>query len=173
MKKLLVAVMASAVLGAPLVLSTEALAAPAAAPAAQQSAPSKKIFKRRAKRAPRHAKTVAAASAPALAAVPDGEKWACLESHVLYIKGDMKRDQILTMNWDGRNYKLPRIPTTTGADRFYDPASGMDLVVIPVKAMLFNDQGDRARLADGCQTREMAENHTPAPTQSNALIRNP
>ena len=45
----------------------------------------------------------------------------------------------------------------------------MDLVVIPTKAMLFSDK-DESRLADECVTAEMAAGG-PAPTQSNALIK--
>lgn len=112
-------------------------------------------------------KTVAAV--PAVAQIPDGaDKWSCAEDQTLYIKGDMKRDQILTMYYDGKDYKLPRIPTTTGADRFHDLASGMDLVVIPTKAMLFSDKDDD-RLADECMTEAMIHNNELAPTQSNAI----
>ena len=82
----------------------------------------------------------------------------------------MKRDAIVTVHWAKKDYKLPRESTTTGADRFYDPASGMDLVVIPTKAMLFSDK-DSSRLADECMTPEMAAGGT-APTQSNELIKN-
>jgi hypothetical protein len=46
----------------------------------------------------------------------------------------------------------------------------MDLVVIPSKAMLFSDK-DSSRLADECMTPDMAAGG-PAPTQSNALIKN-
>ena len=81
-----------------------------------------------------------------------------------YLKGDMKRDQIVTVHWANKNYNLPREATTTGADRFHDAATGMDLVVIPTKAMLFSDK-DSSRLADECKTPEMAQG-APAPTQS-------
>lgn len=109
---------------------------------------------------------------PAVAAIPAGaERWSCADAKSVYIAGDMKRDQILTVSYDGRNYKLPRETTTTGADRFYDPASGIDLVVIPTKAMLFDDKGDRTRLADECVTKMMAEQNTPAPTQANELLK--
>ena len=79
----------------------------------------------------------------------------------------MKRDQIVTVHWANKNYNLPREATTTGADRFHDAASGMDLVVIPTKAMLFSDK-DSSRLADECKTAAMIQG-APAPTQSNAI----
>jgi hypothetical protein len=100
--------------------------------------------------------------------VPDGaEKWSCKEGLAFELKGDMKRDQIVTVHWANKNYNLPREATTTGADRFHDAATGMDLVVIPTKAMLFQDK-DSSRLADECQTAAMAQG-APAQTQSNAI----
>jgi hypothetical protein len=100
--------------------------------------------------------------------VPDGaEKWACKDGLAFEMKGDMKRDQIVTVHWANKNYNLPREATTTGADRFHDAATGMDLVVIPTKAMLFQDK-DSSRLADECKTMAMMQG-APAPTQSNAI----
>ena len=102
--------------------------------------------------------------------VPEGsEKWSCKEGLAFYLKGDMKRDAVVTVHWAQKDYRLPRQDTTTGADRFHDVATGMDLVVIPTKAMLFSDK-DESRLADECVTQAMATG-APAPTQSNALIK--
>ena len=100
--------------------------------------------------------------------IPGGsEKWNCSEGLSFMLKGDMKRDQIVTVHWGDKNYNLPREQTTTGADRFHDPASGLDLVVIPTKAMLFSDK-DSSRLADECKNAAMTTG-APAPTQSNEL----
>ncbi|SDV47690.1 hypothetical protein [Chitinasiproducens palmae] len=150
-------------------------AAPAVAATASKTAASKSTKStKKARASSRGRKAAAAAPVAAAAAIPaNAEKWSCNEARALYIAGDMKRDQILTVNFDGHNYKLPRVATTTGADRFYDAATGMDLVVIPFKAMLFNDRGDRTRLADECKTQAMAQENAPAPTQSNALLRDP
>ncbi len=97
-----------------------------AAFAADTPAPKHKTTKKAApkKKAPAKKATVAAAPAQ-----PDegSELWSCKDNERLFLKGDMKRDQILTLFWSGRNYKLPRQQTTTGADRFYDAASGLDL----------------------------------------------
>jgi len=73
------------------------------------------------------------------------------------------------MYYDGKSFQLPRRDTTTGADRFYDMASGMDLVVIPTKAMLFSDKEDD-RIADECKTDAMIHQNELAPTQSNAIL---
>ncbi|GAB3625462.1 hypothetical protein PTE30175_02792 [Pandoraea terrae] len=103
--------------------------------------------------------------------VPEGaELWSCAENEKLNIAGNMKRDAVLTMAWKGKNYKLPRQTTTTGADRFYDAASGLDLVVIPSKAMLFSHR-EHGRLADECKTQAMTDDAAKAPTQSNELLK--
>ncbi len=100
--------------------------------------------------------------------VPEGSVlWSCNEGMSFDLKGDMKRDQVVTVHWANKNYNLPREATTTGADRFHDAATGLDLVVIPTKAMLFSDH-DGSRLADECKTADMVQG-APAPTQSNAL----
>lgn len=113
-------------------------------------------------------KTTKKAAAPAAAAIPAGaEKWQCELGHSLYISGDMMRDEVITMHWEGRNFRLPRQTTVTGADRYFDSASGMDLVVIPSKAMLF-DRKEGHRLADECQTTAM-QGGAAAPTQAGGL----
>ncbi|WP_454722057.1 MULTISPECIES: hypothetical protein [Cupriavidus] len=121
-----------------------------------------------AKKAPAHKATkkatVAAKEAPA---VPAGEKWQCELGHALYISGNMLRDEVIAVNWEGKEYRLPRQTTVTGADRYFDARSGMDLVVIPSKAMLFNKNAGQ-RLADECQTADMLAGGS-APTQAGAL----
>jgi hypothetical protein len=171
MNKLLIAAVVGALSTSGMFAATSALAATtdsgassatAAKPKARRPAPARRLIKRK----------PAAEAALKTDPVPDGSvKWNCNEGMAFYLKGDMKRDQIVTVNWDRKNYQLPRENTTTGADRFHDAATGMDLVVIPTKAMLFSDK-DSSRLADECKTPEMAAAGTPAPTQSNALIKN-
>lgn len=109
----------------------------------------------------------AAAAATAAAVVPDGEKWQCELGKALYISGNMLRDEVITVHWEGHNHRLPRQATVTGADRYYDAQSGLDLVVIPSKAMLF-DRKQGQRLADECQTADMLAGGS-APTQAGAL----
>ncbi|TKC79880.1 hypothetical protein FAZ69_30190 [Trinickia terrae] len=162
MKKLLIATVVGAISTTMLFAATDAFAQASGATAttkakkAKAPEPKRRLIKR---------KTPAVAKTDP---VPDNSvKWSCNEGLSFMLQGDMKRDQIVTVHWGEKNYKLPRETTTTGADRFHDPASGMDLVVIPTKAMLFSDK-DSARLADECKTPEMAQG-APAPTQSNAL----
>ena len=112
-------------------------------------------------------KSKAAPAAAAAATVPNGEKWQCELGNTLYIAGNMQRDEVLTVHWQGRDYKLPRQTTVTGADRYYDARSGLDLVVIPSKAMLFNHNLGQ-RLADECQNADMQAGGS-APTQAGGL----
>jgi hypothetical protein len=171
MNKLLIAAVVGALSTSGMFAATSALAA--TTDTAASSATAKKAKIRRPAPARRLIKRKPSAEAAAKTdPIPDGAvKWACDEGLAFYLKGDMKRDQIVTVNWDRKNYQLPREVTTTGADRFHDAATGMDLVVIPTKAMLFSDK-DSSRLADECKTPEMAALGTPAPTQSNELIKN-
>lgn len=132
--------------------------------AAKKPEPSHRLSKKRtAKKAA--AKTIADL-------VPEGAtKWRCADNNAFFLSGDMKRDQIVTVHWAGKNYKLPREQTTTGADRFHDAATGLDLIVIPTKAMLFSDKNS-SRLADECKTPEMVAG-APAPIQTEALKQRP
>ncbi|CAJ0713445.1 hypothetical protein R20233_02187 [Ralstonia sp. LMG 32965] len=130
--------------------------------ATAQTAPAKPA----AKKAPAK-KKVTKKAAPVVAAKPEGVQWKCELGNELYIAGDMTRDQIIKLHWKGKNYDLPRQLTRTGADRYFDQKTGFDLVVIPAKAMLF-DRNEGHRLADECQTAEMAAG-APAPTQAGAL----
>lgn len=165
MKKLLIATVVGVLSSTLLLTGTDALAqggTSTAKPAAKPKAPAPK--RRLIKRKPNPVKEAK------VDPVPDGsEKWSCNEGLSFMLKGDMKRDQIVTVHWGNKNYRLPREVTTTGADRFHDAASGLDLVVIPAKAMLFSDK-DSSRLADECKTLAM-EQGSPAPTQANALNR--
>ncbi|MCS6764904.1 MAG: hypothetical protein MO847_00045 [Candidatus Protistobacter heckmanni] len=78
--------------------------------------------------------------------------------------GDIAEDEQLQMHWKGKNYNLPRQATVTGAERWFDPESGMDLVIVPRKAMLFNRKVG-TRLTDDCKTIAMRDGAT-APTRS-------
>ena len=163
MKKLLIAAVVASLSATSLVAANNAFAqngatAPkTAATKAKAPAPKHRLVKRKSTKS-------AAKTDP----VPEGSVlWSCNEGLSFDLKGDMKRDQIVTVHWANKNYNLPREATTTGADRFHDAATGMDLVVIPTKAMLFQDK-DSSRLADECQTAAMAQG-APAPTQSNAI----
>jgi hypothetical protein len=160
MKKLLIAAVVASLSATTLLAANDAFAqngSTKASATAKKPAPKHRLIKRK------PAKSVAKTDP-----VPEGSVlWSCNEGASFDLKGDMKRDQIVTVHWANKNYNLPREATTTGADRFHDAATGLDLVVIPTKAMLFSDH-DGSRLADECKTAAMQQGE-PAPTQSNAL----
>jgi hypothetical protein len=162
MKKLMIAAMIGALATTMLSVATDAAAADTATTTTKKAVAKRPEPKRLIKRKANPAKEAK------VDPVPEGaEKWSCKDGLAFEMKGDMKRDQIVTVHWANKNYNLPRETTTTGADRFHDAASGMDLVVIPTKAMLFQDK-DSSRLADECKTVAM-EQGAPAATQSNAI----
>jgi hypothetical protein len=166
MNKLLIAAVVGALSTSGMLATTSALAATAASSTAttkaRRPAPAKRLIKRK--------PSAEAAAAAKVDPVPEGAtRWTCNEGLAFFLKGDMKRDAIVTVNWAKKDYQLPRQETSTGADRFHDAATGLDLVVIPTKAMLFSDK-DGSRLADECKTAEMTTG-APAPTQAGALIK--
>src|SRR5437868_2351459 len=128
-----------------------------AAETAKKPVHAKKIVKKSAKKA-------VAAAAPV---TPTGEKWQCELGNAIYLSGNLQRDEIIGLNFQGKEYRLPRQSTITGADRYFDQRSGMDLVVIPSKAMLFDRNGGH-RLADECQNADMLAGGS-APTQAGGL----
>ncbi|WP_296657381.1 hypothetical protein [Paraburkholderia sp.] len=162
MKKLLIAAVVGALSSTMMLAATDVAAQPTttakktATP--KKPAPKHRIIKRKVNPA-REAKVD-----PILAG---SEHWSCAEGMQFDMKGDMARDQVVTVHWANKNYALPRQVTTTGADRFHDSATGLDLVVIPTKAMLFSDH-DSSRLADECKTVAMQQGAM-APTQAAAL----
>lgn len=163
MKKLLIAAVVGALSSSMLLAANDAAAqassttAKTATATPKKPAPKHRIIKRK------PTEKVAKAE-PA----PEGsEHWSCADGMAFDLKGDMARDQIVVVHWADKNYNLPRQDTTTGADRFHDAATGLDLVVIPTKAMLFSDK-DSSRLADECKTVAMQQGAL-APTQANAL----
>ncbi|GLC98044.1 hypothetical protein Tamer19_74530 [Cupriavidus sp. TA19] len=129
--------------------------------------PAKKTTTKKSSTKKKAAAGAAAGAGAAAAATPTGEKWQCELGNSIYISGDMLRDEVLTVHWQGRDYKLPRQSTVTGADRYYDARTGLDLVVIPSKAMLFNKNLGQ-RLADDCQSAAMQAGAA-APTQAGGL----
>jgi hypothetical protein len=162
MKKLMIAAMIGALATTVLTVATDAAAADTATTTTKKAVAKRPEPRRLIKRKANPEKEAK------VDPIPEGsEKWSCKDGLAFEMKGDMKRDQIVTVHWANKNYNLPRETTTTGADRFHDAASGMDLVVIPTKAMLFQDK-DSSRLADECKTVAM-EQGSPAATQSNAV----
>lgn len=70
----------------------------------------------------------------------------------LSVIGDVIRDNAIELGWQGRMYRMLRVGTSTGAQRFEDPVSGLIWISIPEKAMLLD--GSRGEpVANGCRAR--------------------
>ena len=70
----------------------------------------------------------------------------------LSVLGDVIRDNVIELGWQGQMYRMQRVRTSTGANRFEDPVSGMIWISIPDKAMLL-DGSKGEPVANGCRTR--------------------
>ena len=56
----------------------------------------------------------------------------------LSVIGDMRLDELIDLDWKGKMYRMKRVGTSTGAQRFEDRVSGLILISIPGKAMLLD-----------------------------------
>lgn len=54
------------------------------------------------------------------------------------VAGDVQLDNAIDLDWQGRQYRLQRVNTSTGAQRFEDQRSGLVWISIPSKAMLLD-----------------------------------
>ena len=77
--------------------------------------------------------------------------WACSENHQLKTTGS---GDSLGLNWNSKTYSMKKEPSLPGSLRYKNHDTGLDLVVLGNKAMLFNIKSG-TRLADFCQTAEM------------------
>lgn len=54
------------------------------------------------------------------------------------VAGDVHMDNAIDLNWKGKHYRMQRVSTSTGAQRFEDQGSGLVWISIPSKAMLLD-----------------------------------
>ncbi len=54
------------------------------------------------------------------------------------VAGDVHMDNAIDLSWKGKNYRMQRVSTSTGAQRFEDQGSGLVWISIPSKAMLLD-----------------------------------
>ena len=163
MKKLMIAAVIGALSTTMLTVATDA--------AAQTATTTKPAAKATAKR-PQPKRLIKRKANPAKEAkvdpVPEGsEKWSCNEGLAFELKGDMKRDQIVTVNWANKNYNLPREDDHHGRRPLPRRRNGHGPRRDPDQGNVVLGQG-QSRLADECKTASMQQG-APAPTQSNAL----
>lgn len=71
-------------------------------------------------------------------------------SLTLYTSAD---DQHVAMRWKKRLYKMTRVATSTGADRFENQKAGFVYIGIPAKGLLL-DSHKGQQLANECKTTE-------------------
>lgn len=140
-------------------------AAPAAPAAPQQAAPA--------------APVVPGTVAPVTAVVLDSQNrwWERLRVGTLYcdLGADIRVDRLdmereVEILWKKKKYVLQKVPTTTGAYRYEDAASGMTLIQIPTKTILL-DAKQGQRLADECNNdnRPTAAPAAETPTRTAAV----
>ncbi len=73
------------------------------------------------------------------------------DSLVIYTNTD--DDQHAAIRWKNRLYRLTRIETTTGANRFENKKAGLVWIGIPTKGMLLNSRLGQ-QLANECKTTD-------------------
>jgi hypothetical protein len=56
------------------------------------------------------------------------------------IAGDHRKDSVIELIWQGYVYRMKRVATSTGVNRFEHPQSGLIWISIPSKAMLLDSQ---------------------------------
>ncbi|MFM2398451.1 MAG: hypothetical protein RL341_608 [Pseudomonadota bacterium] len=61
-----------------------------------------------------------------------------------------KDDTNVNLNWQGKTYAMAKVPTSSGAMRFEDKASGLVWIQIPAKSMLMDSKAGR-QLAQDCK----------------------
>lgn len=76
-------------------------------------------------------------------------------------------DQVIAMRWKNRLYKLTRVETSTGANRFENDKAGLVWIDIPSKALLLDSRRGQ-QLANECKSNKStitAEVDTKSATQ--------
>ncbi|MEO0316751.1 MAG: hypothetical protein RL404_428 [Pseudomonadota bacterium] len=58
----------------------------------------------------------------------------------VFVQGNPQTDNMIDLQWQGQIYRLLRVRTSTGANRFEDHGSGLVWISIPSKAMLLNSK---------------------------------
>jgi hypothetical protein len=76
----------------------------------------------------------------------------CERNQQVTLGGDVGLDNAIELTWKGMLYKMLRVGTSTGANRFEDPVSGLILISIPGKAMLLDGRRGEP-VANECRSR--------------------
>lgn len=62
----------------------------------------------------------------------------CERAQPVFVGGDVVSDNVIDLVWRGRTYRMQRVGTTTGVQRFEDPVSQLIWISIPSKSMLLD-----------------------------------
>ncbi len=92
---------------------------------------------------------ISVSTPPARASVVD---LVCEFGKRVSVQGNPQTDNAIDLRWQGERYRLLRIRTSTGANRFEDYASGLVWISIPSKAMLLNSKLGEP-VANECKAR--------------------
>ncbi|RZI40546.1 hypothetical protein EGT07_23205 [Herbaspirillum sp. HC18] len=79
----------------------------------------------------------------------------CELGNKLTIYSDAANDQQIALHWDKHLHHMQRVTTTTGANRFENPKSGLVWIGIPAKGMLLDSKHGK-QLANECRNPEQA-----------------
>ncbi len=72
------------------------------------------------------------------------------------VAGDIHLDSAIDLNWKGKQYRMQRVNTSTGALRFEDQISGLVWISIPSKAMLLDSKRGEP-VANECKADKVAQ----------------
>mgnify|MGYP000275788242 CR=1 FL=1 len=72
------------------------------------------------------------------------------------VAGDVRMDSAIDLNWKGKQYRMQRVTTSTGALRFEDQSSGLVWISIPSKAMLLDSRRGEP-VANECKADKVAQ----------------
>ena len=84
--------------------------------------------------------------------------WSCNNNHQLKTIGDGGAN--IGLVWNAKTYEMKREVSLPGSLRYKNHDTGLDLVILGNKAMLFNIRSG-VRLADYCQTADMKTGKEP------------
>lgn len=88
----------------------------------------------------------------------DTHAWSCHNNHQFKTIGTGEGN--LGLVWNAKTYEMKKEMSLPGSLRFKNQETGLDLVVLGNKAMLFNIRSG-VRLADLCQTADMKSGKEP------------
>lgn len=100
--------------------------------------------------------TVCAAALIAPAAVAKPVQMQCELGQQVTVGGDVDLDRSIELHWKGKQYRMKRVRTSTGAQRFENRDSGLVWISIPDKGMLL-DSVNGEPLVNECRAQDTGQ----------------